>query len=106
MRRLILPVLFLIVLAPPLVLGRIYRGGSRSAPARRDALQLVIVTPNVESIRREFGEAFSAWHQEKYGRAVFVDYRMLGGASDIVRFFETSRDAMFARQGTFGIDVA
>jgi iron(III) transport system substrate-binding protein len=106
MRRFILPILFLIVLATPLVLGRIYRGAGSSALAPRDALQLVVVTPNVESIRREFGEAFSAWHQQKYGQAVFVDYRMLGGASDIVRFFETSRDAMFAKQGTFGIDVA
>ena len=40
---------------------------------------LVIITPHQEGIRREFAEAFSAWHQKHFGQPVFIDYRNFGG---------------------------
>src|SRR4051812_7836516 len=115
MRRIVLPILFAVVLATPLVLGRLYgtvgsngtggSGAGAGAGAPRDALQLIIITPHVESIRREFADGFSRWHQQQFGRPVFVDYRVIGGTNEVVRFFETSKPTLFEKQGTFGIDL-
>ena len=47
---------------------------------------LVIVTPHNEAIRQEFGTAFSAWHAEQYGRPVKIDWRAIGGTTEIMRY--------------------
>ena len=47
---------------------------------------LVIISPHNEAVRYEFGEAFSRWHREHYGRPVKIDWRMIGGASEIMRY--------------------
>lgn len=103
MRRYIFLILFFVVLLVPLVLS--WAVGRRNAPiATKGELELVIITPHQEMIRREFKHAFSKWHQEKYGRAVNIDYRNYGGGSDIVRFFDYSRD-YFKEHGTYKIDL-
>jgi ABC-type Fe3+ transport system substrate-binding protein len=104
LRRYFLVLLFVIVLVAPFALKAMQRA---PGPAEQpDALQLVIVTPNVESIRREFADAFSAWHQAHFNRPVHLDYRLIGGASDIVRYFESSKASLLEQQGTFRIDIA
>jgi iron(III) transport system substrate-binding protein len=50
--------------------------------------ELIVVTPNNEAIRFEFGQAFSQWHQRQYGQPVKVDWRALGGATEIMRYLE------------------
>jgi iron(III) transport system substrate-binding protein len=50
---------------------------------------VVIVTPHNEAIRYEFGEAFEHWYQEKTGRNVRIDWRVLGGTSEIARFLDS-----------------
>src|SRR6478609_384614 len=50
---------------------------------------VVIVTPHNEAIRYEFGEAFGRWYQEKTGRNVRIDWRVLGGTSEIARFLDS-----------------
>lgn len=52
--------------------------------------ELIVVTPNNEAIRFEFGHAFSRWHQEHYGKPVKVDWRALGGTAEIMRYLEGS----------------
>ncbi len=47
---------------------------------------LVIISPHNEAVRYEFGEAFSRWHRERFGRPVKIDWRMLGGTSEIMRY--------------------
>src|SRR3954470_8387833 len=96
MKRYIFLTLFFIVLVTPLLL----------APARpkRSGLRLVVITPHVEGIKREFADAFSAWHQQHFGQPVQMDYRVYGGASEIVRFFKSSQP-LFDRVGTYGIDM-
>lgn len=47
---------------------------------------VVVITPHPESIRLEFMRAFSRWYEEETGRSVYVDYRMVGGTSEISRF--------------------
>jgi len=49
---------------------------------------VVIVTPHVPQIRREFTEAFDRWHQRKFGTPVRVDWRVPGGTSEIIKQLE------------------
>ena len=53
--------------------------------ARGDPV-LVIVSPHNEAIREEFGHAFSAWHAAHYGRPVRIDWRVIGGTTEIMRY--------------------
>lgn len=57
--------------------------------------ELVIISPMTESIRYEFGEAFSDWHQKQYGRPVKVDWRNLGGTTEIMRYLGSEYAAAF-----------
>ncbi len=57
------------------------------AVARADET-LVIVTPHNEAIRYEFAQAFTRWHKERTGRTVAIDWRVLGGTSEIARFLD------------------
>jgi len=47
---------------------------------------LVIVTAHNEAIRYEFARAFSLWHREKFGSPVKIDWRAIGGTSEIARY--------------------
>jgi ABC-type Fe3+ transport system substrate-binding protein len=49
---------------------------------------LVIVTPHNEAIRHEYTAAFKEWYRAQTGKTVAVDWRVLGGTSEIARFFE------------------
>lgn len=51
--------------------------------------EVVIITPQSESIRHEFAIGFSKWHMEKYGRPARVDWRVIGGTSEIMRYMES-----------------
>ena len=88
MRRYVFVILFFIVLVTPFVLRSAIGTTSPQAAAPGaggEPLKLVIVTPHVEGIRREFADAFSAWHAAHYGRPVNIDWRNYGGAAQIVR---------------------
>ncbi len=56
---------------------------------------LVIITPHNEAIRHEYGVAFRRWYQERTGRTVFIDWRVIGGTSEIARFLESEYIASF-----------
>lgn len=104
MRRYIFVILFFIVLVTPFVLREVIATPSDAPAPAGDTAKLVIVTPHVESIRREFGEAFSDWHQQRFGQPVEISWRNYGGASSIVKFFEASR-ATFDALGTYQVDL-
>jgi iron(III) transport system substrate-binding protein len=103
MRRSIYIFLFFIVLITPFVLRAMY--SAAPPPTSTEALPLVIITPNDEGIRREFAQAFSRWHQQKFGQPIAIDYRNYGGTSSIVKFFEASR-SLYQQIGTYKIDLA
>jgi ABC-type Fe3+ transport system substrate-binding protein len=94
-------ILFLLILGLPFLL----RGAMTSAPAQHAQLRLVVVTPNNQDIRREFGYAFSDWHQKKYGEAVEMDYRTPGGTNDIKRLLENTYAPYRDAQGKISGDV-
>ncbi|MDD5266738.1 MAG: ABC transporter substrate-binding protein [Methylococcales bacterium] len=52
--------------------------------------ELVVITPHNEAIRFEFGLGFSQWHQQHYGKPVKIDWRSLGGTTEIMRYLEAS----------------
>jgi iron(III) transport system substrate-binding protein len=106
MRRYTFVILFFVVLVTPFVLRQAIGtpSGDRAPAPTGDVAKLVIVTPHVESIRREFGQAFSDWHRQRYGQAVAIDWRNFG-ASQIVKFFDASRIA-YDTFGNYGVDLA
>jgi iron(III) transport system substrate-binding protein len=95
-KRIIILVLLVGIIAIPFILRP-----ARTKPGRADDV-LVIITPHNEAIRHEFGVAFQKWYRERTGRSVFVDWRVIGGTSEIVRFlrseYTTSFEVFWKRQ--------
>lgn len=84
-------VAFLLVLAIPFAL----RNERTTVTSADDTV--IILTPHPESIRLEFGEAFSRWYEAETGRTVLVDWRTIGGTSEIVRYFTSEYVNSFQR---------
>ena len=57
--------------------------------------ELIIITPHNEAIRYEFGRGFSAWHAERYGAPVKIDWRAIGGTSEIMRYLAAEYASSF-----------
>ena len=56
---------------------------------------LVIITPHNEALRYEFGVGFREWYRARTGKTVTVDWRVIGGTSEIARFLEGEYVASF-----------
>ena len=80
--RVLLLVSLLAIVALPFALRP-----ERRAAGRTDDT-VVIITPHNEAIRHEFGRGFADWYRARTGRTVALDWRMVGGTSDIARFLE------------------
>ncbi len=66
----------------------------RASPARADDT-LILISPHNEAIRHEFTLGFQAWYKAKTGRTVFLDWRNVGGTSDIIRYLQGEYVASF-----------
>jgi len=75
----------------------------RRPEAGRAADTLVVVTPNNEAIRHEFGIGFESWYQRTTGRSIAIDWRVLGGTSEIARYLEGEYAASFRNYWTGGL---
>lgn len=86
--RIIIALLLGLILGVPfaMTVGR----GAKEPPA--GAERLIIITPHVPQIRAEFSAAFEAWHLREYGEPAVVDWRAIGGTSEI----RTQLNAMFS----------
>jgi len=105
MRRYLSLILFFVVLVTPFLLKRLY-GTQTETLADKGAQQLIIITPHVEGIRREFAEAFAAYHVEKFGENVYVDFRSIGGTNEIVKQFDAiARSPNYQQRATFNFDL-
>lgn len=71
--------------------------GVRAAEAR-----LVVITPHSSLIRYEFEQAFSKWHQQRYGASVTVEWRDVGGTSDALKFVQSE---FLSKPEGIGIDL-
>ncbi|MFO1492858.1 MAG: extracellular solute-binding protein [Kiritimatiellia bacterium] len=56
---------------------------------------LVAISPHNEAIRFEFALAFSRWHKEKFGKPVKVEWRNIGGTTEISRFLTSAFTSSF-----------
>ncbi|MDR2849532.1 MAG: ABC transporter substrate-binding protein [Verrucomicrobiota bacterium] len=94
-------VLFLAVAV--LVLPFLLRRPPDTGEWRRGDPELVIVTPHNEAIRQAFSEGFSRWHRERFGRPVRIDWRVIGGTTEIMRYlaseYAASAKRFFKGQG-------
>ncbi len=61
---------------------------------------LVVITPHNEAIRFEFENAFRQWYRERTGRTVDVDWRVIGGTSEIVRYIGSEYENAFRNYWT------
>lgn len=83
-----------------------FRRESANVSASSADDRLVVISPHNETIRREFGRAFSEWWRAKTGRKLYVDWRTPGGTSEIRLVLDASFKAAkeTGREGV-GIDV-
>jgi len=51
--------------------------------------RVIIITPHIDAIRREFGRGFAAWHLKHYGEKAEAEWRDAGGTSDALRFVQS-----------------
>jgi iron(III) transport system substrate-binding protein len=93
-KRALLIVALVAVVALPFVLRP-----KRVAVAKADDT-VVIITPHNEAIRYEFARGFEAWYRERSGRSVAIDWRIVGGTSDIARFLEGEYTTAFENHWT------
>lgn len=59
--------------------------------------EIVVVTPHNEAIRQEFAEGFAAWHQARFGRPARIDWRVIGGTTEIMRYLASEYTASARR---------
>ena len=82
MKRLIILLLLAAIVALPFVLR------PKKPVAKQADDTVVIITPHNEAIRYEYSRGFAEWYRAKTGRTVAIDWRMVGGTSEIARFLE------------------
>lgn len=99
----ILLVLVILVLLLPFIFRSLMVTTPRVAAQSGPTDQLVVMTPHLETVRRKFGRAFSAWYADRYHRGVSIEYLSFGGG-EIVKFFQAS-EAAYRRSGTYNIDL-
>lgn len=61
---------------------------------------LVIISPHNEAIRYEFSRAFGEHYKAKTGRTVRIDWRIVGGTSEIARYLQGEFYNAFKREWT------
>ncbi len=98
-----IPLLFVIVLGTPFLL-RLVLGVTSSASAGPEAVKLVIITSHAEGIRREYADAFRAYHKSKFGTDVDFDY-IAYGSEDLRRFLKDKNELYSAQHPTLDVDL-
>lgn len=94
MKRILLIAALITVVALPFVLRT-------ESPTLGDADDtVVIITPHNEAIRFEYSRGFAEWYRARTGRTVNIDWRVIGGTSEITRFLESEYISSFQNYWT------
>lgn len=99
--RIIITVCFLVILGLPMLIGRCSRPDLASVES--NAPTIIVITPHVQQIRSEFAAAFSEWHKRHHGTAARIDFRTVGGTSEIIRALQARFNAALA-SGKYSVD--
>src|SRR3954469_17809627 len=75
----------LLLLLAIVALPFLFRRSDTAVAWRKGDPVLVIVTPHNEAIRYEFEHGFSKWHQQRYGKPVKIEWRVIGGKTETMR---------------------
>lgn len=98
-KNLLIPLAAALVVALPFL----FRQQRPTGAWREGDPVLVVVSPHISAIRDEFAEAFSEWHRLRYGAPVRIDWRAIGGTTEIMRYlaaeYATAFRAFWRRQG-------
>ncbi|MDB6114658.1 MAG: hypothetical protein JWQ62_1603 [Lacunisphaera sp.] len=91
----------LIILALVAVVGLpfLLRPRQRTVAGRADDT-LVVITPHNEALRYEYARGFRDWYQARTGRTVAIDWRVIGGTTEITRFIESEYVSAFQNHWT------
>jgi ABC-type Fe3+ transport system substrate-binding protein len=99
LRNLAVVLLAAAVVALPFALRR----EDATAAWREGDPALVVIGPHHEAIRYEFERGFSRWHRRHHGRPVRIDWRNIGGTTEILRYlaseYAAAGQAWWRRQG-------
>ncbi|MEN9840271.1 MAG: hypothetical protein RL376_71 [Verrucomicrobiota bacterium] len=93
-------VLWFVVLAAVLVAPFALRPRGEGAVVSVNADTVVVISPHNEAIRYEFEAAFRRWYRARVGREVRLDWRLIGGTSEITRYLEGEYSAAFRNYWT------
>ena len=104
MRKYVPLILFVIVLVTPFIL-RLAMGVTSSSATGVDAVKLIIITSHAEGIRREYADAFRAYHKLKFGTDVAFDY-IAYGSEDMRRFLKDKNELYSPTHSTLDVDLA
>lgn len=85
----------LLVLAVIVGLPFVFRQETGVREWREGDPVLVVITPMNEAIRHEYALAFSRWHAQRHGAPVKVDWRNIGGSTEISRYLTSEFTASF-----------
>lgn len=98
---------FCILLAAALIVALpfIFRREPEAGEWRAGDPELIVVTAHNEAFRQEFADGFSRWHKERFGSPVRVDWRVIGGTTEIMRYL-ASEYAAAARRFLTGSGMA
>ncbi|HEY8993656.1 MAG TPA: extracellular solute-binding protein [Lacunisphaera sp.] len=90
----------LIILALVAVVGLPFVFRPQKAVIGKADGSVVIITPHNEAIRQEYAQGFQEWYRAKTGKTVTIDWRVIGGTSEIARFLESEYVSSFQNHWT------
>lgn len=97
-------ILVVLTAAAVIALPFIFRRETPQDQWRPGDPELVIISPHNEAIRYEFARAFNRWHMEYHGTPVRIDWRVIGGTTEIARFLEGETQSVFRAWWTRGLN--
>lgn len=90
----------LIIIALVAVVGLPFIFRTKQATIENADETLVIITPHNEALRHEYGRGFREWYRARTGKTVAIDWRVIGGTSEITRFLESEYVSSFQNHWT------
>ena len=91
--------LIILALVAVVALPFLFRPKHQAVVGKADET-LVVITPHNEAIRYEYACGFRDWYLAKTGKIVAIDWRVIGGTSEINRFLESEYVSAFQNYWT------
>ena len=90
----------LLIIALVAVVGLPFLFRTKQATIESADETLVIITPHNEALRYEYARGFREWYRARTGKSIAIDWRVIGGTSEITRFLESEYVSAFENYWT------